>query len=276
MNDKLKIAALQMVSSADLTENLATATRLIEQAAAQGAKLVLLPEYFCLISPDPTAKWAIAEEYGMGVIQQTLCQLAKKHQLWLGGGSLPLRTPDPQKVTNTLLLISPDGEVSARYDKIHLFSLHTEQLSLDENRTMLGGQHVVTAESPFGPIGLSICYDLRFPALYAQMGAVNLLLVPAAFTYLTGQDHWQALLQVRAVDNQCFVLAAAQGGLHTSGRQTWGHSMIVDPWGKVLNCLAHGEGVVLAEIDLGQITKVRHSLPVLRDRQILSSLTGAA
>lgn len=270
----MKIAALQMVSAPDLATNLVTAEKLIDQAAAQGAQLVALPEYFVQMGLHERDKFQIAEAYGQGPMQQMLADKARQHALWVAGGSVPIKTQDPDKVTNTALLLNPQGQVVARYDKMHLFSYQDGARHLDEGRTMVAGQNIVTAETPFGRVGLSICYDLRFPELYRAMGEVDLILVPSAFTVPTGSAHWQVLLRARAIENQCYVLAPAQGGTHASGRQTYGHTMLIDPWGQVLSVLAQGEGVVLGAMDLERLKAVRHDLQALRHRRLSASPHG--
>lgn len=267
----MKIAALQMVSVPDLATNLATADRLIDQATAQGVQLVSLPEYFVQMGGHETDKFQIAEVFGHGPIQAMLASKARQHAVWVAGGSVPIKTHDPAKVTNTALLFNPQGEVVARYDKMHLFSYQDGTRHLDEGRTMVAGQQVVTADTPFGRIGLSICYDLRFPELYRAMGEVDLILVPSAFTVPTGTAHWRALLCARAIENQCYVLAAAQGGTHANGRQTYGHSMLIDPWGEVVSVLPHGAGVVMGEMDPERLKSVRHNLQALRHRRWIVS-----
>ena len=264
----MKIAALQMVSAPDLATNLATAERLIDQAAADGAQLVSLPEYFVQMGLHETDKFQIAEEFGRGPMQEMLAAKARQHAIWVAGGSIPIKTQDPTKVTNTALLFNPQGEVVARYDKMHLFSYQDGTRNLDEGRTMAAGREVVTADTPLGRIGMSICYDLRFPELYRAMGEVDLILAPSAFTVPTGSAHWRVLLIARAIENQCYVLAAAQGGTHASGRQTYGHSMLVDPWGEVLSVLPHGEGVVMGEMNPERLKSVRHNLQALKHRRL--------
>jgi nitrilase len=264
----MKIAALQMVSAPDLATNLAIAERLIDQAAADGAQLVSLPEYFVQMGLHETDKFQIAEEFGRGPMQEMLAAKARQHAIWVAGGSIPIKTQDPTKVTNTALLFNPQGEVVARYDKMHLFSYQDGTRNLDEGRTMAAGREVVTADTPLGRIGMSICYDLRFPELYRAMGEVDLILAPSAFTVPTGSAHWRVLLIARAIENQCYVLAAAQGGTHASGRQTYGHSMLVDPWGEVVSVLPHGEGVVMGEMDPERLKAVRHNLQALKHRRL--------
>ena len=268
----MKIAALQMVSAPDLVTNLATAERLIDQAVSDGAQLVSLPEYFVQMGLHETDKFQIAEEFGQGPMQEMLASKARQHGIWVAGGSMPIKTQDAAKVTNTALLFNPKGEVVARYDKIHLFSYQDGVRNLDEGRTMVAGTEIVTADTPFGRIGMSICYDLRFPELYRAMGDVDLILVPSAFTVPTGSAHWEVLLRARAIENQCYVLAAAQGGTHASGRQTYGHSMLIDPWGEVVSVLPEGEGVVMGEVDPERLKSVRHNLQAMRHRKIQHSV----
>ncbi len=267
----MKIAALQMVSTPDVAQNLDTAERLIGEAVAAGARLVSLPEYFCQIGLTETDKFAIAEPFGDGPMQQRLAGLARRHGIWLAGGSMPLKTADPVKVTNTSLMFGPQGQVVARYDKLHLFSFLDGTRSLDESRTMVAGRELVAVDTELGRIGMSICYDLRFPELFRALGEVDLLLVPSAFTVPTGKAHWEVLLRARAIENQCYVLAAAQGGTHASGRQTYGHSILIDPWGEVVAMQAEGEGVVIGEMDPERLRSVRHSLQALRHRRIASA-----
>ena len=267
----MKVAAIQMVSTPGRDENLATAARLIDEAAAAGARLVSLPEYFCQFGWKETDKFQIAEDAGHGPIQELLAAKARQHGIWLAGGSLPLKTPDPAKVTNTALLFNPQGEVVARYDKLHLFSFQDGELSLDESRTMVAGRQCVAADTGVGRVGMSICYDLRFPELYRALSAqgnLNLILMPAAFTYVTGAAHWELLLRARAVENQCYVLAAAQGGTHANGRRTFGHTLLVDPWGEVVASLPLGEGVVIGELDMQRLQSVRRMVPALRHRRL--------
>lgn len=264
----MKVAAIQMVSTPGRDENLATAARLIDEAAAAGARLVSLPEYFCQFGWKETDKFQIAEDAGHGPIQELLAAKARQHGIWLAGGSLPLKTPDPAKVTNTALLFNPQGEVVARYDKLHLFSFQDGERSLDESRTMVAGRQCVAADTGVGRVGMSICYDLRFPELYRALGELDLILVPSAFTETTGRAHWELLLRARAVENQCYVLAAAQGGTHANGRRTFGHSLLVDPWGEVVASLPLGEGVVIGELDMQRLQSVRRMVPALRHRRL--------
>jgi len=261
-----RVAALQMVSTPDVTRNLAEAGRLIAEAAGDGAQLVLLPEYFCFMGHRDTDKLALAEPYRDGPIQQFLAQAAQRHGIWVIGGTLPLKAPEPDRVLNTTLVFDPSGREAARYDKIHLFNFEKGDESFDEARTIRAGETVVTFDAPFGRVGLSVCYDLRFPELYRRMGDCALIVVPSAFTYTTGRAHWEMLLRARAVENQCYVLAAAQGGKHENGRRTWGHSMLIDPWGEIVAVRDEGASVVLGTLDPQRIADVRQSLPAWRHR----------
>ena len=263
-----RIAAVQMVSGPDIAQNLRDADRLVAEAAARGARLVALPEYFPLISGDETDKVRAREKEGEGPLQDFLRETALRHKVWLVGGSIPLEASVPEKVRNSCLAFDDAGRRVARYDKIHLFGFQRGTEQYNESRTIEAGDEVVVFDSPVGRVGLSICYDLRFPELYRAMGPVDLLVVPAAFTHTTGQAHWELLLRARAVENLCYVLASAQGGTHPSGRRTWGDSMVVDPWGAVLERLAQGPGVVTAEIDSARIAELRASLPALAHRKL--------
>ncbi|MBU6493336.1 MAG: carbon-nitrogen hydrolase family protein [Burkholderiales bacterium] len=261
------VAAIQMTSCPDVQRNLATAGRLIAEAAEQGAQLVLLPEYFCFMGQRDADKLALRETPGEGPIQAFLADTAKRHGVWLIGGTLPLAAPEASRVLNTTLVFDPQGQPVCRYDKIHLFSFVKDQEAYDEARTIRPGEQVAAFEAPFGRVGLSVCYDLRFPELYRALGECALIVVPAAFTYTTGRAHWETLLRARAIENQCYVLAAAQGGRHENGRRTWGHSMLIDPWGVVLaQREQESEGVVGGTIDPIRLNEVRQSLPALRHR----------
>ena len=266
----MKVAALQMVSGPEVADNLAEAERLIAQAAEAGAGMALLPEYFCLLGRRDDDKLRVAEAPGQGPIQQCLSSAARRHGLWIVGGTLPLRAPQPDRVFNACCVYAPDGTLAARYDKIHLFSFDNGRERYDEGRVLQAGSEPVALQAGPLRVGLSICYDLRFPELYRALmhPPCDLLAVPSAFTHTTGQAHWELLLRARAVENQCYVVAPAQGGVHPNGRRTWGHSMIVDPWGRVLDCLPEGPGVVMAEVDPARIAEVRTQLPALSHRRV--------
>jgi len=266
----MKIAAVQMVSGTDVERNLETARRLVGEAARGGAALVALPEYFCLMGRNDRDKLALAEAPGDGPIQQMLSETARTHGIWLIGGTLPIRSGDPERVLNANCVHAPDGTLAARYDKIHLFKYDNGRERYDEGSAICAGGAPTSVQAGTFRVGLSVCYDLRFPELYRALmhPPCDLLSVPAAFTYPTGRAHWELLLRARAVENQCYVIAAAQGGMHENGRRTFGHSMIVDPWGEVLDMRPEGEGVVLAEADPQRIASVRMQLPALEHRRI--------
>ncbi|AWB32664.1 acyltransferase [Orrella marina] len=280
------VAAIQMVSGPCVQDNLEQARTLVEQAVHQGAQMVALPEYFCLLGPDETAKVKVAEPEGQGPIQFFMSDLARRLGVWVCAGTLPLQSPDPAKVYNTSLMFAPDGASVARYDKIHLFRYTSDTEQFDEGRTILAGTQSVVATCRFGVadrerigtpdvesasgttirVGMSVCYDLRFPEMYRKMGEVDLILVPSAFTYTTGHAHWETLLKARAIENQCYVLAPAQGGTHPHGRRTWGHSMLIDPWGEIIGELPQGPGVIMGQLSLERLRAVRQSLPALCNR----------
>ena len=267
-NSLSRVAAIQMISSPSIEENIATARRLIADAAQQGAQLVLLPEYWAAMGMHETDKLGYAEQVDVGPIQEFMAATARVHQIWLIGGTLPLAAQVTDKVLNTMMVYNPAGERVQRYDKIHLFSFTKGEESYDEARTIVDGHDVTTFDAPFGKVGLSVCYDLRFPELYRAMGDCTLIVVPAAFTYTTGKAHWEILLRARAIENQCYVLAAAQGGRHKNGRTTWGHSMLIDPWGEVKTVLAEGEGLVIGDIEPHYLSGVRENLPALKHRKL--------
>jgi nitrilase len=261
-----RIAALQVVAGPVVSRNLAVAEELIGDAADQGARLVVLPEWFCFIGASDRDKLALRERDGDGEIQAALARLAAKFRVWLIGGTLPLAAADPGKVRNSCLVFDDAGRRVARYDKIHLFGLDLETEKFRESNTIEPGTQPVAVDTPFGRIGLSVCYDVRFPELYRALGPVDIISVPSAFTVPTGEAHWETLLRARAIENLAWVIAPAQGGRHESGRVTYGHSMIVDPWGKVVACLPEGPGVVLADIDPNYQARVRAALPALEHR----------
>ena len=295
---KIRVAAVQMVSGPDVAANVEAAGRLVAQAAAQGAQVVLLPEYFCLISGNDRDKLGIqeadaGEQPGAdSPLQHFLSATARQHGITLLGGTVPLKSPKINKICNSLLVYGPDGRRLARYDKIHLFGFQRGEESYDESVAIHAGRTPVVVDVPVGAaaravarmgapggadenevasirVGLAVCYDLRFPELFRQMAPLDLMVMPAAFTYTTGQAHWELLLRARAVEGQCWVLASGQGGTHPgSGRRTWGHSMLVDPWGEVCAVLPEGEGVVVADLDTERTAQVRESLPALRHRVI--------
>jgi len=266
----MKVAAIQMVSGTRIEDNLEVARQLLGQAAAQGAELAVLPEYFCIMGRKDTDKLQFQERPGQGPIQDFLSRAARELGLWVVGGTLPMATDDPARARNCSLAYAPSGENATRYDKIHLFRFAQGQEDYDERRVLEPGTQPVRFElaSRDGhvyTVGMSVCYDLRFPELYRALGA-DVLLVPSAFTYTTGQAHWEVLLRARAIENQAYVLAAAQGGTHENGRHTWGHTMVVDPWGQVLAEREEGAGVVMAEVMAANLRGVRERLPALGHR----------
>jgi len=263
-----RVAAIQMASGPNVSANLAETARLIAMAAKQGAKLIALPEFFAFMGVKDTDKLSIREKEGDGPIQSFLANTAKKHNVWLIGGSVPLTASVPNKVRNSCLVYNDLGQRVARYDKIHLFGLNLGTERYQEENTIEPGNQVVTFDSPFGRIGLSICYDLRFPELYRAMSNVDLIVIPSAFTATTGKAHFETLVRARAIENLAYVIAPAQGGYHLSGRETHGDTMIVDPWGVVLDRLPRGSGIVMASINTDYQQHLRNSLPALSHRTL--------
>jgi nitrilase len=269
---ELKIAAIQMVSTASLQENLETARRLIKATAHDGAQIAVLPEYFCIMGLKDTDKVNVREKLGSGPIQEELAAIAKDSGIYLIAGTIPLEAKDPNKVLNTTLVFSPDGQRVGRYDKIHLFGFQTSTERYQESETIEAGDQPgivkITINDTEWSFGLSICYDLRFPELYRALGQVDCHIIPAAFTYTTGKDHWEILLRARAIENQCYVLASAQGGIHQNQRRTWGNTMLIDPWGEVLTTLPEGEGFISGVLSKDKLNEVRSKLPALAHRKL--------
>ena len=266
----MQVAALQMVSGTGVQANLDAAGQLLARAAAQGAELALLPEYFCQMGLKDADKLTVQEVPGRGPIQDFLAQCAREFKLWIVGGTVPLCASDSRHVRNSALVYAPSGQCVARYDKIHLFRFDNGREQYDESRVIERGAEPVTFDLPSIDghryrVGLSICYDLRFPELYRAMKA-DLLLVPSAFTWTTGQAHWEVLLRARAIENLAYVVAAAQGGTHENARRTWGQSLIIDPWGQVLAQRPEGPAVVMAEVLGERLQAVRLQLPALNHR----------
>ncbi len=265
----IQLAAVQMISAPEVAPNLATAARLIAAAADQGAQLVALPEYFPIIGPSDATRLQAREPAGRGPLQDFLAGAAQRHGLWLVGGSIPLTAAHPDKLLNSCLVFDPAGQCVARYDKIHLFGFSKGAETYDEAQTIEAGPPAPVSFAALGlRIGLGICYDLRFPELFRAMGAVDLIVLPAAFTDTTGRAHWEILLRTRAIENQCYVLASAQGGQHPTGRMTHGNSMIVDPWGEMLARIDKGEGIVQAALEPARLAEIRSSLPALAHRRL--------
>lgn len=268
----MKAAAIQMNSTDDIQENLALADELLGNASARGALLAVLPENFALMPKRSRAKTAHAEVPGDGPIQAFLAEAASRHGLWIVAGSIPLRSPDPERTYGACLVIDDTGRRRDIYRKIHLFDvdLADSDESYRESRSMYPGDEPVAVTTPFGMIGLTICYDLRFPELFRHLvdaGAI-VFTVPAAFTETTGRAHWHTLLRARAIENLAWVIAPGQAGTHADGRSTYGHSLIVDPWGRIVDEVDEGNGVAVANIDPERVAKLRREFPALDNRRL--------
>jgi nitrilase len=266
------VAAIQMASGPNVKANLEEAEKLIKTAVQQEAELVVLPENFAIMGLSEMDKVAIAEPPGEGPIQQFLSQQARKYEVWIVGGTIPIESNVAGKVFSASLLYNDKGDMVARYDKIHLFDvvLEASKESYNESETIESGDDVVVVDTPFGKLGMAICYDLRFPELFRAMADVGMeiCVLPSAFTSLTGKAHWESLLRARAIENLCYMVAPDQGGYHINGRETHGDSMIIDPWGVVLNRLPHGTGVVVSDIDLEKLRKTRKNFPALQHKRL--------
>lgn len=267
-----RVAAIQMASSPNVGANLTEAARLISRAVDAGAELVVLPENFAHMGMKEPDKLVVQEAYGSGPIQHFLATQADKHRVWIVGGTIPIKSDDANRARAACLLYNERGKVVARYDKIHLFDvkIHESGETYIESQTIEPGREVVVADTPFGRLGLSVCYDIRFPELFRRMvnEKVEIIAIPSAFTATTGRAHWETLARARAIENLSYVIAAAQGGYHLSGRETHGDSMIIDPWGKVLDRLPRGSGFVIANINLDFLRQVRRNFPTLEHRRI--------
>ncbi len=267
----MKVAAIQMSSSAEVADNLDTARRLVSEAARLGASIVVLPENFALMGRREADKLAVAESDGEGPIQSALAALAAAAGVWIVAGTIPLRVPGETRVAAASLVFDARGTRVARYDKIHLFDVDIpgRDEAYRESAHNVPGSEVVVVDTPAGRLGLSVCYDVRFPELYRRMSAAGAswFAVPAAFTVPTGAAHWETLLRARAIENLCDVVAAAQVGHHANGRDTWGHSLIVDHWGRVLAMRAEGSGVVVADLDPAAQAEARRRFPALAHRR---------
>ncbi len=266
-----QVAAIQMTSGLDVKKNLSIAKHLIQKAVDGGANIIVLPEMFAVMGVDQMDKVKMREPFGHGPIQDFLSEAAATHHIWLVGGTIPLTVEkNDEKVNASCLLLNDQGKVVARYDKIHLFdvSIHQTRESYHESKTTEPGNKVVVAQTPWGKLGLAVCYDLRFPELFRTMSdqEVEMVVLPAAFTFTTGSLHWDVLVRARAIENQVYLIAAAQTGVHENGRKTYGHSMIVDPWGVVKASLSDDQGVVRATLDFDYLKKIRGEFPVLSHR----------
>ncbi len=279
--DKLYVAAIQMVSSANVQQNLMQAETLIENAVNKGACFILLPENFAFMGGDTVSALSIAEAEGNGIIQDKMSQLAKRHRVTIVAGTIPIFADEyietepeqdsAKKIKAASIIYGPDGNVIARYDKQHLFDVYLDsgQETYRESDTYSAGNSVVTAKTEIGTVGMSICYDLRFPEMFRQMhdNGVQIILAPSAFTEQTGRVHWEPLLRARAIENLCYVIAANQGGMHANGRKTYGNSMIIDPWGRITSRIQSGAGVIISEIDLDLQKHIRQDFPALEHRK---------
>jgi len=270
--DELRIAAVQMVSSDQLADNLLIIEEQLTKAVSLGAKMIVLPENFALMAKHSKQTLSLAETLGEGVVQDFLSELSAKYQCWIVAGSLPIKSNEKNKVYSTCLVYNDMGEQLAHYHKIHLFdaNIADEQGEYRESSTFLAGSQPTVVQTPFGKMGLSICYDLRFPELYRELldKGAEFIVAPSAFTELTGQAHWALLCRTRAVENACYLIAANQGGKHINGRSTYGHSMIVDPWGVVLSELDTGVGYAISTLKRAEINKVRTNLPAIQHRRL--------
>jgi len=267
-----RVAAIQMASGPNVSANLTEAERLLGSAAGAGAELIVLPENFAIVGMKENDKVKVREQEGSGVIQDFLAAQAKKHGIWLVGGTIPLEASDAQHVRAACLVFNDQGEQVARYDKVHLFDVQVPDSNetYNESETIEPGNQAVVIDTPFGRLGLAVCYDLRFPELFRRMvdDGVELISLPSAFTAITGAAHWESLVRARAIENLSYLIASAQGGYHVNGRETHGNSMIVDPWGRIMDRQPSGSGFVIAEIDREKVVNIRKNFPVLQHRKI--------
>lgn len=269
----LNAAAIQMCTGIDVTENLVSAEALVAQASEQGANLVVLPEYFPFMGEDLSAKLAIMEPAGNGRIQQAMSNWAKQYGVWLVGGSIPIISDIPGKPFARCYVFNEQGKIVTHYDKIHMFDVQVDDniQHYRESDYSLAGEGPVICDTPWGAMGIAVCYDIRFPELFRYYFEhnVSLVVLPSAFTVPTGRAHWEVLLRARAIENQCFMIAAAQSGLHENGRETWGHSMIVDPWGKIITEIESQTGAAVASLDMALIEQLAEKMPVKQHRKEL-------
>jgi nitrilase len=267
-------AAIQMASSPNVGSNLLEAGRLIAEAVKAGAKLVALPENFAIMGLHELDKVKVREEEGSGPIQDFLSETAKKHAVWIVAGTIPLVAISDNKVRAACLIYNDKGECIERYDKIHLFDVSVPETGEEyrESDSIEQGDAPIVVETPFGKIGIAICYDIRFPEFVRMMlkRGAEIIITPSAFTAETGAAHWEVLLRARAIENLCYIIAPNQGGFHLNGRKTFGHSMVIDPWGVVMDCYKTGAGFASADIDIEKLEKVRTSFPVLTHRQFFA------
>ena len=272
-----KIAAVQMATGPNLDANLLEAGRLIKTAVDGDAGLVVLPENFAMMGLQDRDVLKYREREGEGPIQEFIRKQCRRHQIWIVAGTIPLHCEVEDKMASACMLFDDQGEIRARYDKIHLFdvTLPTSGESYNESATIRSGDEPVVVDSPFGRIGLTVCYDLRFPELFRALldQGAELITLPAAFTALTGKAHWESLLRARAIESLVYLIASAQGGYHLNGRETHGHSMIIDPWGTIKGQRAHGAGVVIADMDRQQLAEIRKNFPCIDNRRLTCQMT---
>ncbi|MBN7819304.1 carbon-nitrogen hydrolase family protein [Bowmanella yangjiangensis] len=270
----VNLAAIQLVSSPDPLENLTEVARQLQGLDKSSPCLIVLPECFACFGGSDKAQMDMAETLGEGPVQSALAELAIQHGVWLVAGTLPIKVPGKEKFSASSLLFAPSGEVFAHYRKIHLFDVQVADGTRTylESRYTQPGDELVVADTPLGRIGMAVCYDLRFAGLFQAMGELDILVLPAAFTQVTGEAHWWPLLRARAIEKQCFVVAAGQGGEHANGRETYGHSTVISPWGDVLTSLAKGPGLVQARVDFDQMHEIRRNMPVGQHNQFRSKL----
>ncbi len=268
-----RVAAIQMNSGITVEKNLQTAAQLIAQAATEDAQLVVLPENFALMEQTPSSQTKSRETFGNGRIQDFLAQQAQQHKIWLVGGTIPLATQNPNKVPAACLVFNPQGVCVARYDKIHLFDVCITKGEEEycESHTIEQGEQTTLIDTPLGKLGLAVCYDIRFPELFRKLFAqdAEILAIPSAFTVKAGLAHWELLARARAVENLCYVIGATQTGTHENGRKTFGHALIINPWGEILACLPENPGVITADIDLKKQQQIRKEFPVGEYRKIM-------
>lgn len=265
----IKVASIQMTSSHLVNDNLLKAENFIRQAAQAGADLVVLPEYFALLDKDEYTKIGIAEIPKQGKVQQKMSEIASENKIYIIAGSIPMQSPIKQKIYNSLIIFDPQGEQIGRYNKVHLFNYSNSEESYREENTIVAGSDILVVDTPLARMGLSICYDVRFPEMFRKMDRPDIIFLPAAFTYTTGKAHWEILCRARAIENQCYFVTSAQTGVHPSGRKTFGHTMVIDPWGEIVASLDEEEGFLIADIDFEKMQTIRQQLPALNHRVFL-------
>lgn len=273
-----KIAAIQMCSTENVQENLSCAEKLIKMAVENDASLIVLPEMFAIMGTDTKDKIKVKEIFGQGLMQNFLASIASKYQIWLLGGTIPIASDNPDKIYAASILYNPQGQVAARYNKIHLFDVAlSAQEIYKESDTTEAGNELIVVETPIGKLGLGVCYDIRFPEMFRYLfnQGAEIICLPSAFTVKTGQAHWEVLCRSRAIENFCYLIGAAQGGTHSNSRQTYGNSLIVNPWGEIIaKQTSLQPGVIYAELDLEQLHLIRKNIPIADSQKIFFDLKG--